>query len=182
MKTNCNELLQQLDIITRVNIEAATGFLNLNQGQLNFKPAPNSWSILECLEHLNRYAAFYIPEISRHLSTTSTPAKPEFKSGLIGNYLVNMVIPKEGGKKMKTFPKMDPKGSNLDIRTINEFIDTQEKLLRLIGAAKSEDLNKAGIAVTFTKLVKLKLGDALRFMASHNQRHILQAQRIKYGK
>lgn len=180
MKTNSTKLLQELENITQANIEAAVGFLKLSEQQLNFKAATGTWSILECLEHLNRYSSFYLPELRKHLSATSDAAKLEFKSGLWGNYLVKMVIPKEGGKKMKTFPAMDPSGSKLDKAVVTQFLENQNELLQIIEVAKSADLNRAGIPVTFTKLIKLKLGDALRIMAYHNHRHVRQAQRVNF--
>ncbi|MCW4467559.1 DinB family protein [Flavobacterium sp. MFBS3-15] len=179
MKTNSNELLQELELITQSNIAAAKSFLHLSESQLNHKASPETWSILECLEHLNRYSAFYLPEIGRHLAASSTTPQPQFKSGFMGNYLVNMVIPKEGGKKMKTFTAMNPSGSSLGSGVIDTFLNSQEKMLALLVQSKSNDLNKAGVAVTFTKLIRLKTGDALRFMAYHNQRHIQQALRVQ---
>ena len=179
MKTNSNELLHQLGLITQSNMTAAKAFLDLGEAQLNYKGSPNSWSILECMEHLNRYSAYYLPEIERHLDTSSMPPQHEFKSGFMGNYLVNMVIPKTDVKKMKTFSSMDPSGSYLSRDVISAFLASQDKLLELINRSRSANINKAGIAVTFTRLIKLKTGDALRFMAYHNQRHILQAQRVK---
>ncbi|AWH86708.1 hypothetical protein HYN59_17050 [Flavobacterium album] len=178
MKTSSKSLLQELEKITQDNSNTAAHFLTLSEEQLNFKASPGSWSILECLEHLNRYSAFYLPELRRHLTTSRTETNPIFKSGLWGNYLVKMVIPKEGGKKMKTFTAMNPSGSKLDKAVISQFIETQTQLLGIIESAGSADLNVAGIPVTFTKLIKLRLGDALRFMAYHNQRHVQQAQRI----
>lgn len=158
-------------------MKAAEKFSNLPDDVLNRKPAPNAWSILECLEHLNLYSAFYLPEIEKHLRNNSGHPKSSFKSGLWGNYLVKMVIPKEGGKKMKTFKSMNPEGSTLNRDVLQVFMESQQDLANYIEMANAADLNKAGIAVTFTPLIKLKLGDALRFMAYHNQRHVQQALR-----
>ncbi len=124
MKTDSNELLEELELITKSNITAAKGFLTLTKAQLNYKDSASSWSILECLEHLNLYSGFYLPEISRHLGASSTAPKSQFKSGFIDNFLVNMVIPKEGGKKMKTFAAMNPSGSSLSGEVINVFFES----------------------------------------------------------
>lgn len=82
---------------------------------------------------------------------------------------------------MKTFTAMNPSGSRLNREVISTFLASQDKLLELLTQSKSTNLNKAGIAVTFTKLIRLKTGDALRFMAHHNQRHMQQAQRVNYN-
>ncbi len=177
MKTNSKNLIPDLLAITKTNIDAAEKFSALPDQTLNYKPTPTAWSILECLEHLNLYSAFYLPEIDKHLKGNKTGRKSEFKSGLWGNYLVKMIVPKTGSKKMKTFPAMNPVGSNLEKDVIKVFIESQQDLISYLEMAKSSDLNKAGIPVTFTRLIKLKLVDALRFMAYHNQRHVQQAER-----
>lgn len=177
MKTNSKNLLADLLAITNSNCQAAENFGSLPDDVLNRKPAPEAWSILECLEHLNLYSAFYLPVIEKHLRTNPGNQKADFKSGMWGNYLVKMVIPKQGGKKMKTFADMNPSGSRLNRDAIRVFIESQQDFANYIEMANGADLNKAGIPVTFTKFIKLKLGDALRFMAYHNQRHIKQALR-----
>jgi hypothetical protein len=40
------------------------------------------------------------------------------------------------------------------------------------------DLQKIKIPFSFTKLLKLRLGDNLRFIVAHNERHLMQAQKI----
>lgn len=180
MTTNSNQLLEELCAIIHSNIKFAKNFKELDINILNRKPSVNAWSILECLEHLNRYAAFYLPEIEKHLNGNDTNAARVFKSGFIGNYLVKMVIPGKNSKKMKTFSDMNPSGSSLKTDVVDAFIASQLTLLKQLEKAKNLNINKAGIPVTFTALIKLKLGDALRFMVYHNQRHVEQALRNHY--
>lgn len=174
MKTNTDALLEELQSITYSNLNTAQSFISLPSHVLNGKPSPSAWSILECLEHLNRYSSFYLPAVERHLIKNKDKKAPAFKSGIIGNYLVKMVIPGHS-KKMKTFSEMDPAGSHLCNEVLEVFIQNQHQLLKQLDRSKNKDLNATGIAVTFTNLIKLKLGDALRFMVYHNQRHIQQA-------
>ena len=54
--------------------------------QLNWRPSPNSWTILECLEHLNLYGEFYLPQIERKIGSSKTKSEIYFKPGLLGNY------------------------------------------------------------------------------------------------
>ena len=58
-----------------------------------------------------------------------------------------------------------------------EFIEQQEKLLQLLEAARTVDLNKASCAISISKWIKLKLGDTFLFFIAHQYRHILQAER-----
>jgi hypothetical protein len=82
----------------------------------------------------------------------------------------------EINNKMKTSKKYTFSNS-LNIDTVlKEFIDQQDKLLRLLEQAKKRDLNKGRIATTLTSFLKLKLGDVFRFLIAHEQRHMIQAR------
>lgn len=176
MKTNSYKLLGELSSIVKQNIRDIKSLKKLDDSQLNYKPSPEKWSILECLEHLNRYSDFYLPEIKKALHNPAD-GRDYFKSGILGNMLVNMVIPKPGAKKMKTFTSMNPNGSMLGRYVLEKNLENQEFLLEFIERASKSNLNRSGISVTFSQLIKLKLGDTLRFMAYHNQRHTEQALR-----
>lgn len=176
MKTNSYNLLNELSQITRQNIEAVKSLQNLDDSKLNYKPSPEKWSVLECLEHLNRYFDFYLPEIKKALNN-SVDTKEYFRSGLIGNMLVNMVIPKPDGKKMKTFAAMNPNGSVLNRQVLSKNMENLQTFVDYVQKASNSNLNHKGIPVTFSRFIKLNLGDTLRFMTYHNQRHIAQAMR-----
>lgn len=178
MKTNSNLLLRELSLITRTNIEYAESLSVCTSQDLNYKSAPQSWSVLQCLEHLNRYAEFYHPWLDKKIFSGKKGANAFFKSGFIGNYLVNMVKPGAGSKKMKTFKSMDPADKEMAENVLERFIANQRELLSFLDKAQYTKLNNNCIPVTFSRFIKLSPGNILRFMVYHNQRHILQAQRI----
>ena len=179
MKVSSNLLLD--DIIHQLEqyITQASGFKSLPASILNWRAADNSWSILECLEHLSLYADFYVPAIrkaikeTRHRSPVSV-----FQSGWLGNYFAKSMLPKEKLNKMKTFKDKNPLGSNLDLSAIDRFIDLHRELLDLARQAKKVDLNKTKTGISITKLLRLRLGDTFRFVVNHVNRHMVQAQRV----
>ena len=99
-----DDLIQQ----TQSNLNMAEGFKQLNETVLNHKTSPKSWSVLECIEHLNRYGDFYLPEIQRRINASNHPNTKTFKSSWLGNYFAESMLPKEKLNKMKTFKSMDP--------------------------------------------------------------------------
>ena len=164
------------DLIAR--IKRATFSVNILNGlseeQLKHRNQENAWSILECIEHLNRYGDFYLPEIERQLiESRPQPGAEMFKPGIIGNYFVGVIQVKNGKvKKMKTPKEMDPIRSDLAITTIDRFLKQQERLITLLQHAKRMDLTKTRTAISLTKMIKLRLGDTLRFVVYHIERHI----------
>lgn len=153
---------------------------SLDDGALNFKSTPDSWSILECLEHLNRYGDFYLPEIeARILNASPEAAKHQFRSGWLGNYFVKMIRVKDGSiKKMKTVKSMDPSASSLDRLVLDRFFKQQKRYLQLLQEARQYDLQGIKTRISILPFFKMRLGDTFRFLIYHHERHLLQVQRI----
>lgn len=179
MRTTSNELIEDLISRTKSTLNAVDEFRNSSQKELNWKENPESWSVLECLEHLNLYGDFYLPEIRRRIQEAKARgASPEFKSGLLGNYFAESMLPKEKLNKMKTFKDKNPAGSRLDKTVLSRFIEQQKEMLELLKKAREVNLTKVKTSISITKLIKLRLGDTLRVVIYHNQRHVVQAQNV----
>lgn len=175
MKISTSQLLNELKIQTQEHMLFAENLLQETDEKLNSRISHESWSVLECLEHLNRYGNFYIPEIGHRISSSATSQTSSFKPGILGNYFAQSMLPKERLNKMKTFKSMNPINSQLDKNVVKEFIRQQQQLLELLEKARNIDLNKVKTNISISKLVKLKLGDTFRFVIYHNARHISQA-------
>lgn len=178
MVITSEKLIQDLIERTRININEAEKFSSLSTENLNSRVEQNSWSILECFEHLNLYGDFYIPEIKKRIESSKTQPKVNFKSGVLGNYFAKSMLPKEKLNKMKTFKDKNPIGSKLDKSTIERFIQQQEQILNLLDISKEIDLNKTKTDISISKLIKLKIGDTFRVVVYHNERHLKQAKKI----
>ncbi len=178
MKTISLLLLEDLVRRTQKNILEAEYLNDFSLEILNQKPNSNSWSVLECLEHLNLYGDFYLPEMTKRIKASKHPSEKQFNSGLLGNYFANMMLPGDKMKKMKTFSDKNPSGSTLDKSTIKRFIKQQEELLILLDRAKKVSLNKTKTSISISNFIKLKLGDTFRFVIYHNDRHMAQAKRV----
>jgi len=177
MKFESNQLLDDLSKLTNANISAAEEFSKLSLEQLNFRAKEDSWSILECLEHLNLYGNFYIPEIEKAIKKSNSKPAEIFKSGWAGNYFAESMKPKEKLNKMSTFKDKNPLGSKLDTKVIDKFLDQQKNMLYLLKKAKEVNLNKIRTSITLP-ILTFKLGDTFRFVIYHNERHIVQAKCI----
>jgi len=172
------KLLSNLLELTQQIKQEAIAFQELPDNLLYTRPQPASWSVLECIEHLNRYGYFYIPEITIRISTSKyTTPSPVFKSGYLGNYFAKSMLPKEKLNKMKTFKSMNPSTSYVDREVLTVFIQQQDSLIALLEQAQSVNLNQTKTAISISKWIKLRLGDTLKIVVFHNLRHIAQAQK-----
>lgn len=177
MKIASPQLLNDLTSLTRQHLSFIQQLEALPDQVLTQKANTTSWSALECIEHLNRYGNFYLPEISKRIAETRTDAAPVFKSGWLGNYFANSMLPKEKLNKMKTFAAMNPLNSNVDRAVIGTFILQLQTMLDLLQQCRSVNLNAIKTSISISSLIKLKLGDTLRVVIYHNERHIRQIER-----
>ncbi len=173
------QLIQSLIEQTRRIINQAEQLKTLDNQSLNWKEHESSWSILECLEHLNLYGDFYLPEIEAKIKAYTGNSELDFRPGLLGNYFAQSMLPKEKLNKMKTFKDKNPLNSALDRTTIDRFLSQQMRLLHLLSESRKVSLNKVKVPTTITKLIRLKLGDAFPFVINHNIRHFKQIENVQ---
>jgi hypothetical protein len=172
-------LTQLQDHVQQIKDTTHSAFSPLDVAVLNFKSQPTSWSVLECLEHLNRYSRFYLPALEKAIAQAPvSSATQPVKYSWLGKKSLDLVNP-ESPKKHKTLARMNPQNSQLTKAVIDEFLQHQDTLLHLLGMAGSVDLNKKAIPVEFLRLLKMRTGEALEFVVLHEQRHLQQALRVK---
>lgn len=169
-------LILHLRSLTLQNKEEVEAIQSFSDEFLNWKENPTQWSILECIEHLNRYGDFYLPELENRIKSAKYPASTTFKSGWLGGYFAKSMLPKENLNKMKTFRSMNPLNSKLNRSVLDHFIVQQDRLLLLLEQAKEVNLNKTKTSLSISKWIKLKLGDGLKIVIFHNVRHVVQAK------
>jgi hypothetical protein len=159
-------------------------FSTLSSDQLNTKPASDKWSISECLAHLNLTLKIYIPQMQKVVNEKENYGiqKENFSYSAIGKLAVKAMQPKADksiGFSMKTFRRLNPAHSAIDAQvTISEFLGFQDSTIQVIKGMKNMNLSKPKIVTAIGPILKMGIGDALHFMVAHNQRHIVQAQKV----
>lgn len=180
------------ELVSRNNLCIKTveeKYSKLSEVQLNQKPAPDKWSIAQCLIHIIKADEIYLKQFERKISDQSI-ADLSYKPGWLGNWFANNIAPKQDKlqSSMKSLKVMDPQ-VNIELLgnefkdgqdVINKFITQQKSLNSYMKTAINIDLATIKIQ-TAIPLVKIKLGDAFRFVVGHNERHIWQAEKVYFG-
>jgi hypothetical protein len=177
---NTEFLLQTLEEKVETHLrEAIDIFQNQDDQPLLTLAANGGWSVAQCLEHLNRYGNFYLPELSKAFekSKNRTPVS-QFKSSWVGHRFTRMMDPVTGKTKYSAFKTYKPQPGLNAHQVVAEFIAQQEKLLLLLRDARHQDLNKVMIPMSVARFIRLKAGDVFQFIIAHNERHLLQAKRV----
>lgn len=177
--TSTEQLQSLLYDITSIEDTVKNDFSLLTESRLNWKENPWSWSILECLEHLNLYCNYYNHELRKSIDNSKKTGYPieQPKSTWLGRKFIQMMHP-DNIKKQKTLKRMNPANSALDKSVVKKFLQYQDELRHIVQDAKAINLNKSYVPVEFMKMLKMNLGDALTFVIVHQQRHIRQAKNV----
>lgn len=178
MKFNQTELLDELVARTQDILNRTLPMQELSIEELNARTAPDSWSVLECMEHLNRYGDYYLPEMRRQMERSDRPTTAEFKSNWLGNYFAGVMLPREKPNKMNSPKKMNPHGSQLDKQVVQTFIQQQKEILKLLAMAREKNLTKVKTGISLTQWIRIRLGDTFRVVVYHNVRHVVQMERV----
>lgn len=176
------QLLEELRKITQTNIDVIKKkFSHLNEQQKNWKKDSDSWSLNEIFAHLNEYSKYYHPTFLRRIEKTrfqeprevfiSSPlGRSAWKSMKLGNA-------KNIKRKFKSPRAYNPQIDHSLVHgdDIVRFDEGQKELLEIINKAAKVNLRKVKVPISISKIVRLRLGDALLFVVYHNERHVQQA-------
>jgi hypothetical protein len=161
-----------------VSEDIKKNFGSLSPGQLNWKPAPESWSIAQCLDHLIRSNEEFYPELDKLAAGTR---KNTFwqnwspLSGIAGGFLVSTL--KRDGNKVKTNQKMTPP-SDIDADIVDRFLRHQADFTEKIRAASGTEWRKVVLTSPFVKIMTYRMDVGLQALIEHEKRHVRQAKRV----
>lgn len=174
-----DKLIQNLIEETRHNINQVQNLSTCSIQTLTWRQSEKSWSILECIEHLNLYGDFYLRAIAIEIGKSNSKSEKSFKSGILGKYFAQSMLPKEKLNKMKTFKDKNPLHAKLEMDVIERFVNQQITLLDLLQKSNNVSLSKTKIPTSISSIIRLNLGDTFQFFINHIARHLKQIEHIQ---
>ncbi|HLZ87281.1 MAG TPA: DinB family protein [Puia sp.] len=157
-------------------------FLRLTDEQLLLRPGPGRWCIAEVYRHLNLSMDQYIRSILSQITLAPDHPSDVYRSGWLGDRLYGRIMPRADGSvlKLKAVPAHSPGEGVLEgreeLEAFQRHCDALDDILRHVG---TKDLRRIRIPFFMNGLIRLRLGDLLRFLVAHGERHLLQAQRVQ---
>lgn len=159
--------------------ETGNAFGLLSPFQLNWKPAPNRWSVAQCFDHLLTTNQGYFPVIDDVLAGKKrglwekVPLLPK----LAGRFFIKVLDP-SSTRKLKAPKGFQPVQSDIPESVIGEFVHQQQQLMDRMRASEHLNLDKIVITSPVAAVITYSLMDAYRIIVVHQQRHFLQAKRV----
>jgi len=165
--------------LKKIAEDARTTFGALSSEQLNWKPAAESWSIAQCLDHLIKTNEQFYPEFEKLASGNRKNTFWQNYSpftGMGGRFLVNAVM--NDSKKVKAPSQAIVPPSDLPGDIVEQFARNLEDVCSKVEACGSADPKKTVVTSPFLAVMTYRLDDAYSVLVEHSKRHIRQAKRV----
>lgn len=147
--------------------------------QLNWRPSPTQWSIGQCLDHLLVANKVYLPPLAASLESARHKTVEEITPGWFGRWFIKSYIaPSPASKKSKAPSKITPV-SEVDATILQQFLDSNEQTRQMVERAGPYDVNHVRFRNPFIPLLRFTTGTGLEIISKHQDRHLLQAERIR---
>ena len=181
-----NELIEQSLSIAEQNKKiVAQKFLKLSKDALNKKPSTDSWSAAECFQHLLFTNGGYLEHFNEvvgksqdadKIKTFSHSSMHPFKHTFWGKFIIYFVKPSTK-MKSKTSKPFNPSFSKVEPDVVQKYLSHNDELITAISKLRNLDLKKLKMPSPINEKIKYNLGDAIKILVLHDQRHIQQAER-----
>lgn len=151
----------------------------LSQEQLNWQPQPGTWSVGQCVEHLCVTNEVYLPAISASLQGKPVSPVQDITLGWFARWFITSFIEPSPKTKRARAPKKIVPGVRIEAVVLDRFLRTNQAARELIQQASDRDVNRIRFKNPLLSLIRFTVGTGLTIVARHEQRHLLQAERVK---
>src|SRR5262249_52870742 len=121
--------------------DARTLFGHLNSQQLNWRPAADSWSVAQCLDHLITINREYYPVFDRILNGQYKKTllhRLPFLPAVFGRMMVKVLSP-NSNQKLKAPGVTKPSSSSIGSQIVERFVSQQSETLAKMRSLENRD-------------------------------------------
>ncbi len=164
--------------LQKISTDFQQSFGSLSDKQINWKPAAESWSVGQCVEHLiksNEMLYDVIGKIADGTKQNSFLENWSPLSGFFGGFLIRSL--KSDSKKFKAPTQAIVPPSEIDPHIIEIFEAHQTEVIEKIRSTENADWKKTIVTSPFLQIITYSLKDAYAAMVEHEKRHFRQAKR-----
>jgi hypothetical protein len=172
------ELLRAFDENDRRAEDLVRG---LDDERLNWRPDEHSWSIAQCLDHLNVGSRVYLVPMGEALERARRKGavrRGPIRPGPFGRWFVANLEPPPK-RKLPAPKKIVPALRKGKTEVMEEWRREQAAVRDLLREAAGLDLNGTRFVNPFISLIRFSLGTGFQVLPAHQRRHLWQAERIR---
>lgn len=161
--------------------EASEIVNGLKESQFNWRPDAHSWSMAECLLHLNIVGDRYVHVLEKTLAEARARGlvgQGPFGYGWLGKWILANTEPPPK-RKFKAPRSFTPSYGQPITAVLPTFLHLQEQLALQLEQANGLDLARVKAPAPGLGPVKLNLHITFAWIAAHERRHLWQARQVR---
>lgn len=162
--------------------QAAQLTRDLSDAQLRWRPPEGGWSILECIDHLDRTGRVLLPAIDHAIERGRARrkfAEGPFRHGWLSRWFVAFMEPPPR-RPVPTRPIVAPQPASVE-QVMRSFAELQRELDDRLQRAAGLHLARIRVVSPLAPmgLMRYSLGAAFAIIAAHERRHLWQAANVR---
>ncbi len=164
----------------RLSAEADALVAPLSDEQFTWHPGPNSWSIAQCVEHLNATARVYLGSLDEGIADAirrGLYGEGPFTYTWVGRALVAVAEPPPR-LRTKAPAGLQPGAPRRRAEIMAAFRAYQVQFVDRLRQANGLDLGRSRVRTPVVNWLRMSLGSGFAVMAAHERRHLAQARRV----
>ncbi len=147
------------------------------------RPGNAGWSVAECIEHLNLTSRAYAPILNEAIrdgrARGLTDNAGRNRLDFVGWMFVKMLEPPVKRMRVTTTPPFVPPSIDARPKVVAEYDELQGKLISFLAEADGLALSRLKVASPFNARFRYSVYSAYRMIASHQRRHLWQAEHAR---
>ena len=180
MNADTQSMLGQIEAIKADGRAVTAG---LSDDQLNWHSTEGSWSILDCLQHLNVSVTKTLPAFDRSIAAgreRGQTSNGPFRYGWFARMFARSMEPPpkwrmRAPKIMRVAPAMTRRSADV----VPEFARVRDQLGERLRRADGLDLAHVRLTSPVNRLLRVPLGSYFIFILAHDRRHLWQARNVR---
>lgn len=172
-----------LDQLAAIKAEGQAVSAGLTDGQFNWRPGKDRWSIADCLQHLNVGVTQALPAFDRAIAegrARGQTAQGPFRYGWFARLVAgSMEPPPKWRMKTAAILRVPLTATYHAADLLPRFMAVRDQLAERVRDSDGLDLARVRTISTINRLLRLPLGAYFQFILSHDRRHLWQARQVR---
>lgn len=170
---------QALEELDRSDAQAVAVTRDLTAAELNWRTAPEQWSVGQCLHHLWITNNVYLAAIARALPSRPSVPVEQVTPGWFGRWFIRNYIDPSTQSRPHRAPRKIAPPPDVDPAIVDRFVQSNVGARDLVQRASAYDVNRLRFQNPFVPLIRFTVGTGIEIVWRHQRRHLLQAERTR---
>jgi DinB superfamily len=147
----------------------------------NWRHAPGTWSMAQCLDHLNLTGRKYLRALDRAIEegrAKNLVGRGPFRYGLLESWAVR-TMDAPPMFRIKAPRAFLPASEGKIAESLAAFLALQDEFQQRLARADGLDLRRVKARSPVSRHLKFSLGKAFAGISAHQRRHLWQARKLK---